>query len=221
VVIRWAREIRAGKAPCWGASVEIRLGFERIVQSSPGKASYPRCCQRPAAASKKKGNTAPVAGVRHPLPSAPAISSFPVSFPARSAPWRAKVSALYRRICLLRAQGAAAQADRLETVEWPNLLEGLRRATPFTDAELQELLAVEADRIATAEALAELLRPLLLERLPQRTIATAGTVPAARRNQAAGSVGSRGDSQKGIADFIDEMLTGEPRPKARPPSTPG
>ncbi len=73
-----------------------------------------------------------------------------------------------------------------------------------TDAQWQAMLAGEEDRVADAVALAELLAPMLRDRLPAMAAPPAATVlpsrlPSARPRDLAPSV----------ADFIEEMLTQE------------
>lgn len=71
---------------------------------------------------------------------------------------------IYRRICVLRAHGAAAEARELERTELAEALSAARAESPPARPE-SDLLAQESNRVAEAQLLAELLAPLLADRL--------------------------------------------------------
>jgi hypothetical protein len=78
---------------------------------------------------------------------------------------RVALARLIRRICLLREQGDAAEARRLEETEFGNAVRDFRLAhgpASLTESELNEMRAREEHRIADAVLLAEVLIPQLL-----------------------------------------------------------
>lgn len=109
---------------------------------------------------------------------------------------------MYRRVCLLRCSGRTAEAARLESGELAHTLR--RIAAPAGESTAfatyrDGLFELETERVRHAQAVAELLAPLLLERLgrtpaPERAARTAPATPSAR-----GPVD--------IADMIDTMLS--------------
>ena len=118
-------------------------------------------------------------------------------------PW-GEVRAVCRRICLLRAQGRAAEAARIGEAELGAAAARAGAAAGGGADPLERcrrLLAEEAERVDLAVALAELLAPMLALRLrgaePARAAAAA---PAPRRTRA---------EAPGVADLIEEMLARE------------
>ncbi len=83
---------------------------------------------------------------------------------------------------------------------------------PEADSLLRKLLAEEGERVAGAVAIAEVLVPMLAERLSEEQGVAVRHAPDARaaRRAAAGPPGET----PGIADFIDEMLA-QDRPRNR------
>jgi hypothetical protein len=165
--------------------------------------------KRRAVSPKIKGNTDALVGVTHRVTTAAANSlPLPELFPAR--PWHAEICSLYRRICILRARGHVAEADKLTTDDWPRLLAEVRQAVPDADHALAPLLSAEAERITTAEAVAELLD--LRGPTAPSTLASAVT-PVARSTSSAApaprTTPASSSAPKGIADFIDEMFGAE------------
>jgi hypothetical protein len=121
---------------------------------------------------------------------------------------------LYRRICLLRANGQADAATLLESTEFSAAMESIHA---HGDANsVAPLLAAEDARIADAVALAEVLAPLLASRLA----AVQGAVPPAvssrtkpvRREPVVPGGASPSPT---VADFIDGMLA-QDRADSRP-----
>jgi hypothetical protein len=124
-------------------------------------------------------------------------------------PW-IKVGKIYRRICFLRSEGLALDAQHLEETELVEATAQARRcAGSEFEAEsiLQRLLTEEKERVADAIALAEIIVPMLAERLGSlASLPMARAAPAPRQARPEAPVEPRG-----IADFIDDMLTQERR----------
>jgi hypothetical protein len=124
-----------------------------------------------------------------------------------------------RRVCVLRERGHPDDAERLRAGELMAMVAAIR--TPAeSDAAVSERLnaifAQEAERVANAAVLAELLAPSLLEKLqpqpgaePNTTRASPSIAPPLPVEK---TVAPRAGS---IADFIDEMIAQE-KPPARP-----
>jgi len=124
-------------------------------------------------------------------------------------PW-IKVGKLYRRIFFLRSEGETDHARELEETELAEATAQARRhAGSEFEAEsiLQQLIADEKERVADAVAFAEILVPMLADRLGGLAARPAApAVVAPRRPKVSPPVEPRG-----IADFIDDMLTQERR----------
>ena len=124
-------------------------------------------------------------------------------------PW-IKVGKIYRRICFLRSEGLALDAQQLEETELAEVTAQARRfAGSAFEAEsiLQKLLAEEKERVADAIAFAEIIVPMLAERLGSLApLPAARDAPVPRKALRETPVEPRG-----IADFIDDMLTQERR----------
>jgi hypothetical protein len=116
-----------------------------------------------------------------------------------------EVGRIFRRICFLRVEGLAVEAQRMEENEFAEAAARAKQGagTEFeAESILQALLTEEKGRVSDAIAFAEILVPMLAERLaanvgPARAAAhvpkkTRATAPAKDRD---------------IADFIDDMLT--------------
>src|SRR5687768_1981164 len=147
--------------------------------------------------------------------SSPMLLNEPVSnFPAPPVAW-SDIARVCRRVCMLRERGHAEDAERLRAGELMAMVAALR--TPAeTDAAVSERLnaifAVEAERVANAAVLAELLLPTLVEKLqlPSRphTVLESPVTPisAAPPAPVEKPAAPRAAS---IADFIDEMIAQE------------
>lgn len=112
------------------------------------------------------------------------------------------MAAIYRRICLLRCSGRAADAARLERGELAPALQQVMPPAGETPAYVtfrDGLFALECERVHQAQAVAELLAPLLLERLGRP--AASATPP---RRAATVPPPTRGPVD--IADMIDTLL---------------
>lgn len=82
-------------------------------------------------------------------------------------PWN-EVAAIYRRICLLRCRGQSGEAARLTDHELPRALAKITPVEGETAAFVtyrDGLFQLEAERAHHALAVAELLAPLLLDRM--------------------------------------------------------
>jgi hypothetical protein len=122
---------------------------------------------------------------------------------------------------VLRERGLAEDAERVRAGELTPMLSALR--TPGdSDASITDrvngLFATEAERVASAAVLAEILLPMLADQMRPMLASTArpsgvaSPVPAAPTTPAK-PIAARGAS---IADFIDEMIAQE-----MPPDKPG
>ena len=115
---------------------------------------------------------------------------------------------IYRRICLLRSEGRGPEAQRIEDTELAAAAAQARGDTdsgPESDERMKALLAGERERVAAAVALAEVLAPMLSERLAALAPARAAAETPGRERPGASPSGEA----RGIADFIDEMLAQE------------
>jgi hypothetical protein len=119
------------------------------------------------------------------------------------APWT-EARRICRRVWLLRSKGLIAEAQRIEDTE---LAAVQVRAVPGggleADARFKALMTEERERMDAAVAFAEVLAPMLSERLrvfaPER--GRTGMSPAPERKEP-----GPGGEARGIADYIDEML---------------
>jgi hypothetical protein len=124
---------------------------------------------------------------------------------------RAGIARLIRQVCVLREQGDAAQATRLQENEVANAVRDFRlmegpEALP--ESELQAMLASEERRVADAQILSELLLPRLVEHFPAEPSparsrgvrSLPGPLPAATKAVAGPPT---------IPDLLDAMLAAE------------
>ena len=140
------------------------------------------------------------------------------NFPAPPLAW-SDIARVCRRVCVLRERGQPEEAERLRAGELMAMLAVVR--TPAdSDAAISERLnaifAVEAERVANAAVLSELLLPALAEKFLLQTkspapatamepaLATAPSLPIAEKPAAPRAAS--------IADFIDEMIAQEKPP---------
>jgi hypothetical protein len=135
-----------------------------------------------------------------------------------SSHWDA-VRQIYRRMSVLRATGHVADAEVLETSYQQALTLARRRAD--SDTEEAAILAAENERVASAVMLADLLVPLLAERLGQRPVPSGPTNPrtvAKKENEGPAAADlptvttpprPADGGVPGIADLIDGMLAQE------------
>lgn len=134
-------------------------------------------------------------------PSLPRVPAQPISW--------SEVSRLCRRICLLREQQQPEAAEELRHGE---LAAALVRVRPSVDSDaaleekLAAIFATEAERVASAAVLAELLVPLLAEKNIARAPAE---FPAAHPMPSASEAPMPRADPADIAHFIDEMIAQE------------
>jgi hypothetical protein len=105
----------------------------------------------------------------------------------------------------LRAEGLPGEAERLEETEFAEATAKAREGTQSefeAESILQSLLTEEKERVADAIAFAEILVPMLAERLA----ANAGPIRAAAHVVKRERVGAPA-AARDIADFIDDMLS--------------
>jgi len=133
------------------------------------------------------------------LPLSPLVDSPRILEP----PWT-EVGKIYRRVCVLKSTGRHAEARRLEATELEAALACIRTAAEGSaeaEARIASVMAAESERVAEALTLAEILAPMLVERLGSNP-------PVKRANEAPAEPRARraADEDRGIADFIEEML---------------
>jgi hypothetical protein len=116
---------------------------------------------------------------------------------------------VYRRICFLRLEGLAGEAQLVQDAEFAEAAARARdlfSSESEADALLKELMGEEEERVSQAVAMAEVLVPMLARRLSIQATAPAPRPPApAPRTHAP----ERTAGTRGVADFIDEMLEQE------------
>ena len=126
-------------------------------------------------------------------------------------------------MCMLRATGKIHEAAELENTEFARVLAAARIASNNGDEEAA-VLAAEAERVTSACVLAELLAPLLAERLRAGPVTASASetveAPAIREREkpaapAPPPVRPTSEKVPNIADLIDGMLSQETFP-ARP-----
>jgi hypothetical protein len=141
------------------------------------------------------------------------------NFPAPAVTW-SDVARVCRRVCVLRERGQNEEAERLRAGELMTLLAAIRTpgdSDSATTDRLNALFATEAERVANAAVLAEMLLPMLAEQLrpPAITAAAPQEIPMA---VVMAPVVTRPKPPRpaSIADFIDDMIAQE-----NPPDRPG
>ena len=104
------------------------------------------------------------------------------------------------------------EADCLQSTELADAIGRIRASAPEGGAceiKMAELFAREAERVADARAVAEILLPLLHESLPSE-IARAGLIRPSRPVLSdAVTLRRPAAAAPGIADFIDQMIEQE------------
>ncbi|MGH7943494.1 MAG: hypothetical protein ACREF9_00565 [Opitutaceae bacterium] len=140
------------------------------------------------------------------------------NFPAPAVTW-GDVARVCRRVCVLRERGHNEEAERLRAGELMTMLAAIRSSgesdTVVTE-RLNALFATEAERVASAAVLAEMLVPLISDQLRPMVAAAANSAAVSTSlpvSPVAKPAAPRGGS---IADFIDEMIAQE-----TPPDRPG
>ena len=125
-----------------------------------------------------------------------------------------------RRVCVLRERGLKDEAERVRADEVMPIV-GLLRTATDTDAAITERLntifAAEAERVANAAVLAELLLPELTGQLRSLVVPVAAPMSPVPPLPAPAAAPKPPPPRRGsIADFIDDMIAQE-----RPPDRPG
>jgi hypothetical protein len=116
-------------------------------------------------------------------------------------PW-IEAAQLYRKVCILRAEGRVPEAQLLEDGAFAEASSRLGTdADPSVGATLRSIMAAEESRVADAVVLSGILAPMLASRL---SLPAAAPLAAPKRAPVPTAPG-----QRGIADFIDEMLAQE------------
>lgn len=113
---------------------------------------------------------------------------------------------VHRRICFLRLEGRETEAREIEGKELQPAVTEARKTSESeseADAVLRAVTSEDEERVAEAIAFAEVLVPMLSERLNLQTPAPGAPARSLRQNRPV--AGDPGES-RGIADFIDEML---------------
>lgn len=122
-------------------------------------------------------------------------------------PWT-RLAPLCRRICLLRAQGRADEADALHASDFIPALAALRndsgRLDTFDDERVRLLQAMEQERVTNALVLAELLQSMNATTSVIRPTATAAAPAHSESHPPAPR--TRPAVAPGIADLLDDML---------------
>ena len=128
------------------------------------------------------------------------MSAASEALPRLEPPW-IEVAQLYRKVCILRAEGRGPEAYLLENGAFAEASARLVPGEPGADARLRRVMAEEESRVTDAVVLSGILAPMLAGRLGAPA---AAPTPAPKRAPA-----PAGPGQRGIADFIDEMLAQE------------
>jgi hypothetical protein len=123
-------------------------------------------------------------------------------------PWR-DVARLYRQACWHSSQSRDAEAQRILQGDFAEALARASAIAPISEEQLQAALEAEADRVANALALFELIDGDALRSL----------VPASQGNARSDPFGSLAQARSGsaelpgIADLIEEMLLQDRHPR--------
>lgn len=133
----------------------------------------------------------------------------------------AGIARVIRRVCLLREQGDAAGAARLQESEVADAIREIRlRQGPgaLSESELQTIFATEEHRVADAVILSELLASRLVEVLP----AASGRPRSAPQPMPVAARPAPPAGPPAISDLLDAMLaaerTGRPSAAGKPES---
>ena len=129
------------------------------------------------------------------------------------------IALVCRRVCVLRERGQNEVAERLRAGELMTMLAAVRTpgdSDAATTERLNAIFATEAERVANAAVVAEILVPMITEQLrplmgstvASSAIPTPVVVPPVPKPSQ--------PRPASIADFIDDMIAQE-----RPPDRPG
>lgn len=118
---------------------------------------------------------------------------------------------IYRRVCVLRAKGAREDAAELENTELARVLAAARLNDLLPEEEMR-IFHQEAERVANASVLAELLAPLLAEELgtaPRFAPAVSPSSPTPAHPKPANVPRPAPEKPPSITDLLDGMLSQE------------
>jgi hypothetical protein len=130
----------------------------------------------------------------------------------------AAISGLVRRICLLREQGCAAEANRLQAAELDGAIAEFRRCHgpgSLTDEKVCTVFLHETELVQKAMLLAEIIAPQLARLLPPDRPRTYPVFPAAPMERAPVHPA---DGPPAISDLLDAMLAAERPGRRFPPA---
>jgi hypothetical protein len=124
-------------------------------------------------------------------------------------PWR-EVARLYRQACWHSSQSRDAEAQRILQGDFAEALARANAIAPFSSEQLQAALETEADRVANALAVFELIGGGAF-----MSLVSASSQGAARFDPFGSLVQERPSSGDvpGIADLIEEMLLQDRHPR--------
>ena len=134
----------------------------------------------------------------------------------------AGVARVVRQICLLREQGDASQATRLQENELAVAVRDLRLAhgpAVLPEGELQAMFAAEERRVAEAVILSELLLPRLVESWPARSGSLRSAASRAGRESPPVPTPAPAAGPPAIPDLLDAMLAAERTGRRPSPAT--
>lgn len=137
------------------------------------------------------------------------INSSAFNCSAQPGEW-SEVARLCRRICLLRERGEPIEAERLRTGALAAAVAERRKPTDTDESiaeQLDAIFAREAERVADAVVLAELLAAQMTERFS--AAAPPGSSPSLVRKSHPPPAPSPRRPGADIADFIDDMIAQE------------
>jgi hypothetical protein len=118
-------------------------------------------------------------------------------------PWM-EVGRVFRRICFLRAEGLTEEAHRVEETEFAQATARARQGSESefeSESILHAVITEEKERVCDAIAFAEILVPMLAERLGAKVSPMRAAAHVAKKVPVRAS-----DAPRDIADFIDDMI---------------
>lgn len=148
------------------------------------------------------------------------LNDYPSSDRPAAAEGLAGIIRLIRRICLLREQGATAQANRLQAGELTAAVAEFRLwngPDNLTEEKLCALFVSETELVREAMVLAEILAPQLVKLLP--LAASAGPAPVFPTVLPDKPFRPLPDGPPAISDLLDAMLAAERPGRRSAPST--
>lgn len=147
------------------------------------------------------------------------LNDHPSSNRAAEAERLAGLSRLIRRVCLLREQGNAGEANRLQAGELAGAIAEFRLwhgPESLTEAKVCALFLSETELVREALVLAEIMAPQLARLLPLAQPRTEPVFPAVPAERAAARPMT--DGPPAISDLLDAMLAAERPGRHFPPA---